>query len=110
MEGAAPKSTSARQGKTKGCRVGGAMISSRPYLPFNLAGHCLECAGKLHKLSAENLKLRHKLEEVAGRRDYYARLYYEALAELESYKRRIDFIVSDLEELGLTRGRLTETS
>ena len=45
-----------------------------------------------HKLSAKYLKLRQKLEEVASRRDYYDRLYYEALAELESYKRRIDFI------------------
>ena len=33
-----------------------------------------------HKLSDENLKLRQKLEEVAGRCDYYARLDYEALA------------------------------
>lgn len=52
------------------------------------------------------MKLRQKLEEVAGRRDYYANLYYAALAELESYKRRIDFVVNDLEELGLTRGKL----
>lgn len=86
------------------------MTSAWLQLPFTLAGHCLECASKMHKLSAENVKLRQKLDEVAARRDYYARLYYEALTELESYKRRIDFIVNDLEDLGLTRGRLTEMS
>ena len=45
-----------------------------------------------HKLSAENLKLRQKLEEAADQSDNYARLYNKALAEFESYKRRIDFI------------------
>ena len=74
--------------------------------PSNVVGGCQDCAGKLRKLSCENSKLRQKLEEVAARRDYYANLYYEALAELESYKRRIHFVVNDLEELGLTRGNL----
>ena len=106
MEGAAPKSTSAGQGKTKDRRVRGSDLQPPSATPFILAGQCLECASKLHKLSTENLKLRQKLDEVAARRDHYARLYYEALAELESYKHRIDLVVNDLEDLGLTRGRL----
>ena len=62
---------------------------------------CAACSAKVKKLINENRKLRQKLDEVAGRRDHYATLYYKAVVQLDIYKRKIDFIVQDLEELGL---------
>jgi Asp-tRNA(Asn)/Glu-tRNA(Gln) amidotransferase B subunit len=59
---------------------------------------CPNCDTKMRRLASENAKLRSKLQEVTGRRDHYAKLYYEALAELETYKRKIEWIVKDLAE------------
>ena len=70
------------------------------------SANCTNCVSKLKRLASENAKLRSKLQDVTGRRDHYAKLYYEAVAELEQYKHKIEFIVKDLGELGLSGGEL----
>ena len=52
------------------------------------SANCANCVSKLKRLASENAKLRSKLQEVSGRRDHYAKLYYEAVAELEQYKHK----------------------